>query len=111
MHDYQSGIVTLVRLVKEENAFFSMRVTDLSSILLGMVTAPPEPAYPVIVMLPAISTYIKSSYCSAVADTAKEQTTNTTSDNLLQKDFFHPPPPLAPNCIENYISKNSQARG
>src|ERR1022692_999769 len=45
------GRVTLDRLVTFWNAAVPMLVTGKPSIVLGMVTAPPEPVYPVIVIV------------------------------------------------------------
>jgi hypothetical protein len=49
-----SGIVTLVVMFVEKNAKNPMLVTGSPSILLGMVTAPPEPMYLVIVIVPLL---------------------------------------------------------
>ena len=46
------GIVTLVTLDLPENAEFPMLVTGMPSMISGMVTAPPEPVYPVMVIVP-----------------------------------------------------------
>jgi hypothetical protein len=46
------GIVTLVSLVQSENAFSPMLVTGRPLIVLGMVTAPLEQLYRVMVMAP-----------------------------------------------------------
>ena len=48
------GIVTLARLVHDKNAKAPMLVTGRPLIVLGMVTAPPGPVYPVMVMLPLL---------------------------------------------------------
>ena len=48
------GIVTLVRLVQSENAESPMLVTGRPSIVLGMVTSPPGPVYPVMVIVPLL---------------------------------------------------------
>ena len=46
------GIVTLVRLVQRKNAMCPMLVTGILSMVSGMVTAPPEPVYLVMVIVP-----------------------------------------------------------
>ena len=51
------GIVTLVRPVQLWNAEAAMPVTGRPSIMLGMVTTPPEPVYLVIVTSPALAVY------------------------------------------------------
>jgi hypothetical protein len=48
------GIVTLVRLQQPENALTPMPVTDQPLVLLGIVTAPPGPVYPVMVIVPLL---------------------------------------------------------
>jgi hypothetical protein len=48
------GMVTLVRRVHQENASYPMLVTGRPLIVLGMVTAPPEPVYPVMVIAPLL---------------------------------------------------------
>jgi len=44
-------IMTLVKLVQLSNAASAMLVTVRPSILVGMVTDPPEPVYPVMLMV------------------------------------------------------------
>jgi hypothetical protein len=47
------GIVTLVRLVQYRNALSQMSVTGTPLIVLGIVTAPPGPVYPVMAIVPS----------------------------------------------------------
>ena len=47
-----SGIVTLVRVVRELNAPGAIVVTGRPLIVLGMATAPPGAVYPVMVIVP-----------------------------------------------------------
>ena len=49
------AIVTLVRLVQSSNASSPMLVTGRPLIVLGMVTAPPGPLYPVMVIVPLLT--------------------------------------------------------
>jgi hypothetical protein len=48
------GIVTLVRLVQLANAPSPMLVTGGPQIAFGMVTSPPGPVYPVMVIVPLV---------------------------------------------------------
>ena len=48
------GIVTPAKPEKPENALFPMLVTGRPLVVLGMVTAPPEPVYPVMVIVPLL---------------------------------------------------------
>ena len=48
------GIVTLVRLVQKQNVIAPMLVTGRPLIVLGMATSPPEPVYPVMVIVPSL---------------------------------------------------------
>ena len=50
-----SGIVTLVRVVFDPNAKFPMPVTGRSVIVLGIITTPPAPVYPVMVTSVAVA--------------------------------------------------------
>jgi len=47
-----SGIMTLVRRVQTRNVLYPMLVTGRPSIVSGIVTAPPWPVYPVMVIVP-----------------------------------------------------------
>ena len=49
-----SGIVTLVRLPHEANALSPMLVTCKPLIVSGMMTSPPGPVYPVMVIVPLV---------------------------------------------------------
>src|ERR1039458_9132864 len=51
------GIVKLVRLVHSENALVPMLVTGRPLIVSGMLTAPPEPRYAVMVTVPLLVVY------------------------------------------------------
>ena len=52
------GIVMLVRVVLELNAEFPMLVTGRPLVVLGMVTSPPGPVYPVMVIAPLLVTKV-----------------------------------------------------
>jgi hypothetical protein len=49
-----SGSLMLVRPVHHSNAEPPMLATGRPLIVLGMITAPPEPVYPVIVIAPLL---------------------------------------------------------
>src|ERR1017187_5728862 len=49
-----SGIVTLDRRKEAANALFPMLVTGRPLVVLGMSTAPPEPVYPLMVIVPLL---------------------------------------------------------
>src|ERR1035438_6632036 len=48
------GTTTLARLMQSEKAKLPMLVTDRPLMVVGMVTAPPGPVYPVMVIVPLL---------------------------------------------------------
>jgi hypothetical protein len=57
------GMVTLVRAAQERNASFPMVTTVRPLVVLGMITAPPEPVYDVMVIVPLL--VVKVNWASA----------------------------------------------
>ena len=49
-----SGIEMLVRPVQPQNAWGPMLVTGSLAMVSGMVTAPPAPVYPMMVIVPSM---------------------------------------------------------
>ena len=70
-----SGIVTLVRLVTPLNARSRMLVTGRPTIVPGMLTAPPVPVYPVMVITPLALDHTKPSEVVPLAPCAAEPNT------------------------------------
>src|SRR5436190_6337603 len=68
-----SGIVTLVRLVPKKNALLPMLATGRPVMVLGMITSPPAPVYPVMVRAPLLVVYWNSSACMAAGSAPRSR--------------------------------------
>src|ERR1017187_6884950 len=74
------GIVTLVRLVQLKNASPPMLVTGKPLVVSGMVTAPPGPVYPVMVIAPLL--VVQVNWACATAGSANS---NSSGSSLLSQ--------------------------
>ena len=77
------GIVRLVTFVQPQNAWSPMLVTGRPFVVLGIVTAPPEPVYPVMVMVPLL--VVKVYWACTTAGSANS---NATDSNTLNNVFI-----------------------
>jgi len=70
------GIVTLVKLVLPKNALSPMLVTGKPFVVLGIMTFPPGPVYPVMVIAPLL--VVKVNWAGATAGFIKSASEQTT---------------------------------
>src|ERR1035441_8551989 len=79
------GIMMLVRLRHEKNAQSPMLVTGRPLVVLGMVTSPPEPVYPAMVIVPLLVVQVNWA-CTAAGKVKSSSGTSLVVQAVLKRE-------------------------